>query len=105
MSPASNVILRDRAGMLRAVRTFFHERGILEVDCPLLSHHAPIDAYIDLFSVNLEEGKQGYLHSSPEYGMKRLLAQGIGPIYQLSHVYRKGEAGNKHNPEFHLKIF
>lgn len=102
MSPASNAILQDRAEMFRAVRAFFHERGVLEVDCPLLSHHAPIDAYIDLFSVDFGEGKQGYLHSSPEYGMKRLLAQGIGPIYQLSHVYRKGEAGKKHNPEFTL---
>jgi len=102
MSPASNAILQDRAEMFRAVRAFFHERGVLEVDCPLLSHHAPIDAYIDLFSVDFGKGKQGYLHSSPEYGMKRLLAQGIGPIYQLSHVYRKGEAGKKHNPEFTL---
>ncbi|WP_420421356.1 EF-P lysine aminoacylase EpmA [Simkania sp.] len=88
--------------MFRTVRNFFHKRGVLEVDCPLLSHHAPIDAYIDLFSVDLGEGQQGYLHSSPEYGMKRLLSREVGPIYQLSHVYRKGEAGKKHNPEFTL---
>ena len=102
MSPASNSLLQERADMFRAVRNFFYERGVLEVDCPLLSHYAPIDAYIDLFSVDLGEEKQGYLHSSPEYGMKRLLTRKARPIYQLSHVYRKGEAGKKHNPEFTL---
>jgi len=102
MSPASNAILRDRSHMLAALRAFFHERGVLEVDCPLLSHHAPIDAHIDLFEVNLGNEKKGYLHSSPEYGMKRLLARDLGAIYQLSHVFRQGEAGAKHNPEFTL---
>lgn len=102
MSRASNAVLRDRGHMLSAVRSFFEKREVLEVDCPLLSHAAPIDAHIDLFEVDLQNSQKGYLHSSPEYGMKRLLSQGIGSIYQLSHVYRKGEAGQKHNPEFTL---
>jgi lysyl-tRNA synthetase class 2 len=102
MSRASNETLRDRALMLLEVRAFFQKRGVLEVDCPLLSHKAPIDAYIDLFEVDLGDGKIGYLHSSPEYAMKRLLAEGLGSIYQLCHVFRKGEAGRRHNPEFTL---
>lgn len=102
MSHASNAVLCDRAAMLGAVRHFFHERNILEVDCPMLSHAAPIDPHIDLFDTEITPGVRGYFHSSPEYGMKRLLARQIGSIYQLSHVYRKGEAGAKHNPEFTL---
>ncbi|MDF2548989.1 MAG: yjeA [Chlamydiales bacterium] len=85
--------------MLAAARSFFAERGVMEVDCPSLSQRACIDAYIDLI-----EAKMGqtpcYLHSSPEYGMKRLLALGLRDIYQISHVFRSGEVGRKHNPEF-----
>ncbi|MCB1084901.1 MAG: EF-P lysine aminoacylase GenX [Chlamydiia bacterium] len=87
--------LKERAESLKAVRTFFDRRGVIEVDTPLLSPYAPIDTHIDIFEV---EG--GYLHSSPEYGMKKLLADGAGDIYQLSHVFRKGEVGPLHRPEF-----
>ena len=97
MSPAPKVsILHDRAAMFRAARRFFADRDILEVDCPIISVRASVDAHIDL--IPAAEGR--YLHSSPEYGMKRLLADGIGDIYQLSHVFRNGEVGSKHNPEF-----
>lgn len=82
--------------MLRAAREYFHDRGIMEVDCPLVSPRASIDAHIDLVPAD----EQRFLHSSPEYGMKRLLAEGIGDIYQLSHVFRSGEFGQRHNPEF-----
>ena len=60
MSPASNSLLQERADMFRAVRNFFYERGVLEVDCPLLSHYAPIDAYIDLFSVKKKKNSKFY---------------------------------------------
>lgn len=91
--------LRDRAGMLKQARHFFDQRGILEVDCPILSPRASVDAHIDLIPADCQ-GEKRYLHSSPEFGMKRLLVQGIGDIYQLSHVFRDGESGYKHNPEF-----
>ncbi|MEI8365433.1 MAG: EF-P lysine aminoacylase EpmA [Parachlamydiaceae bacterium] len=91
--------LRDRSHMLAQARLFFSERGVLEVDCPLITQAASVDAHIDLITVkNL--GEQRYLHSSPEYGMKRLIADGIGDIYQLAHVFREGELSQKHNPEF-----
>jgi elongation factor P--(R)-beta-lysine ligase len=89
-------VLQSRAAFLKKVRAFFDTRGIMEVDTPILSSYAPIDTHIDLFEV---KGGQ-YLHSSPEYGMKRLLAEGSGDIYQLGHVYRKDEIGRLHNPEF-----
>lgn len=93
-------LLKDRALMLKKVRSFFDSRSFTEVDCPALSFAASIDAHIDLFEVIFSPEKKGYLASSPEYGMKRLLAEKIGDIYQLSHVFRKGEKGALHNPEF-----
>lgn len=85
--------------MLARAREFFAARGVLEVDTPILSRYASVDAHIDLIPATTPWGTL-YMHSSPEYGMKRLLADGIGDIYQLSHVFRNGELGVKHNPEF-----
>jgi lysyl-tRNA synthetase class 2 len=91
--------LQERARLLKKARAFFDERSIMEVDCPLISKSASVDAHIDLIPC-LPCGQQGYLISSPEYAMKRLLAIGIGDIYQLSHVFRDFEYGSRHNPEF-----
>lgn len=100
MSPASKVnLLKDRALFLQKVRSFFASKGVIEVDTPLLSFSAPIDEHIDIMKVDLQ-GRYGYLHTSPEYAMKRLLSLGIGDIYQLGHVFRLGEFGPLHNPEF-----
>ena len=85
--------------MLAKARIFFSQRNVLEVDCPLITQAASVDAHIDLIEVD-GGSETRYLHSSPEYGMKRLLADGIGDIYQLAHVFRKGEISGKHNPEF-----
>jgi elongation factor P--(R)-beta-lysine ligase len=95
-----HISLRDRAKMLRSARAFFDERCLLEVDCPALTSAPPLDKHIDVMKVLLKEGTIGYLHTSAEYGMKRLLASGIGDIYQISHVFRDGEIGPLHNPEF-----
>jgi elongation factor P--(R)-beta-lysine ligase len=92
-------LLRDRAAMLARCRAFFQQRGILEVDCPLITEAASVDAHIDLIAVR-DRNSWRYLHSSPEYGMKRLIAAGIGDIFQLAHVFREGEQSPKHNPEF-----
>lgn len=92
-------ILHDRSEMLFRSREFFRLRGVREVDCPMLSASASVDAHIDLIPCFPYSGKR-FLHSSPEYGMKRLLSEGIGDIFQLSHVFRDGEEGQKHNPEF-----
>ncbi len=92
-------VLRDRGHMLARAREFFRQRNVLEVDCPLITQAASVDAHIDLIAVRQENGWR-YLHSSPEYGMKRLIADGIGDVYQLAHVFRDGEQSKKHNPEF-----
>ncbi len=98
----SKSMLVDRASLLAAARHFFAQRKVMEVDCTLLHPTAPIDTHIDLFATNNSEKEVFFLHSSPEYGMKKLLSQGSGDIYQLSHVFRKGEKGHWHNPEFTL---
>ena len=93
-------LLRDRALMLARVREYFAHRGVMEVDTPILSAQASVDAYIDLIPANYSQKQTRYLHSSPEFCMKRLLSEGSGDIYQLSHVFRDGELSMKHNPEF-----
>ena len=91
-------LLHNRSEMLRKCRSFFYDRAIVEVDCPLLSSAASVDLHIDLMKTT--EGQ--FLHSSPEYGMKRLLSLGSGDLFQISHVFRKEEFGRRHNPEFTL---
>lgn len=91
----SRELLKNRATALAKARSFFSDRNILEVDCGALVKRAPIDANIDVI-----ETSDGFLHTSPEYAMKRLLIQGSGDIFFLGHVYRKGEKGRLHNPEF-----
>lgn len=92
--------LKDRAFMLKCARHFFDLHNILEVDCPILSTQASIDAHIDLMKASYLGKQSHYMHPSPEFGMKRLLAEGLGDIYQLSHVFRDEESSDKHNPEF-----
>lgn len=95
-----SVLLKDRGHMLAAARRFFQERGVLEVDVPHCTNYACVDENIDLMKVIDGSGAVRYLQSSPEYGMKRLLAEGAGDIYQIAHVFRDSEVGAKHNPEF-----
>lgn len=93
-------VLRDRAELLGQARAFFAARKVIEVDCPMLGRAAPIDLHIEVMRVEAGRGEVGFLHTSPEYGMKRLLALGMGDIYQIGHVFRSGEIGPLHNPEF-----
>lgn len=100
---ASAEALRFRAKCMAAVRRFFDERGYFEVDTPVLSQDIVIDAYLEPLVVReAHAGRDYYLQTSPEFGMKRLLCGGIGAIYQLSHVFRQGERGTHHNPEFSM---
>jgi lysyl-tRNA synthetase class 2 len=86
--------------MLAKARRFFLQRQILEADVPALSQNAPIDEHIEVLQTLVLENRTGYLFTSPEYGLKRLLSEGLGDLYQLSHVFRFGEKGRFHKPEF-----
>ncbi len=97
--------LRLRAGLLRRLREFFHERGFLEVETPVLSADTVVDRHLDPFSFTVRIGGEQrtmWLQTSPEFGMKRLLAAGAEAIYQVSRVFRQDERGPLHNPEFTL---
>lgn len=88
--------LRTRAGVMAQLRQFFSERDVLEVQTSILAAHTVTEVAIDSMLV----GGLGYLQTSPEYQMKRLLAAGAPSIYQITPVFRAGEAGRLHNPEF-----
>ena len=98
-SNTNKEILKCRATLLRSIREFFYQNNTLEVDTPTLSMSTTPDPNIDSF-ITSYHSKQYYLHTSPEFPMKRLLASGSGAIYQICKVFRHGEAGNHHNPEF-----
>ncbi len=97
---ASIETLKARAKILARVREFFSERNILEVETPLLSRHSVTDRYMKSFEVKDFMGGEGFLQTSPEYAMKRLLAAGSGSIFQICKAFRQDEVGARHNPEF-----
>jgi lysyl-tRNA synthetase class 2 len=96
--------LRQRAAMLAAIRTFFAERHVLEVETPALSSAGVTDPAIESIVATVRSlgAAPQYLHTSPEFAMKRLLAAGSGDIYQVCRVFRDDELGRWHQPEFTL---
>ena len=96
---ASIKTLRARADMMACIRLFFTERGYLEVETPSMAANGVTDVYLESIAVQCL-GKPYFLQTSPEYHMKRLLAAGSGPIFQLARAFRDDEAGRWHNPEF-----
>ncbi|SPL71859.1 EF-P lysine aminoacylase EpmA [Acinetobacter stercoris] len=95
--------LKARAKLYKQIRQFFEDRGVLEVETPILSQAGVTDVH--LASINAQRHVQGkkqthYLQTSPEFAMKRLLASGSGAIYQICKVFRDDEHGRKHNSEF-----
>jgi lysyl-tRNA synthetase class 2 len=105
--PAAGLdVLRARAGLLSRIRAFFAAAGVMEVETPIASRAAATDpALASLRTSCLVPGASRlplWLQSSPEFPMKRLLAAGAGPVYQICKVFRDGERGRLHHPEFTL---
>jgi len=92
--------LRRRAEMLSRLRTFFAERGFLEVETPLMDDEVIPELHIEPFAVADRERHSYFLQASPELHMKRLLAEGLPAIYQVTRSFRRGERAAQHNPEF-----
>lgn len=95
---ASRFALESRARLLADIRAFFTERRVLEVETPVISPRGNVDPNIQ----SVTTGHGGYLRTSPEYAMKRLMAAGLRDIYELGRVFRAAEKGRHHNPEFTL---
>jgi lysyl-tRNA synthetase class 2 len=96
---ASGETLRARDKLLRLIRDFFAARSVIEVSTPVLARHGATDIHMSNVAVT-GQGLPLYLQTSPEYAMKRLVAAGSGPIYQLCPAFRGGESGLRHNIEF-----
>jgi len=99
--------LHLRARLNALIRNFFADRGVLEVETPTLSAagntEPNIESFHTTFSGHVDAGPaQRWLRTSPEYPLKRLIAVGLGDCYELGRVFRNGEAGGRHNPEFSM---
>ncbi len=93
-------VLQARAAMLARIRAYFEAQEVAEVHTPVLSGAAASDPAIESIATDHARAGRRYLQTSPEYAMKRLLAAGFGDCYQVCPVFRDGEAGRLHNPEF-----
>jgi len=99
--------LRQRAALNALIRGFFAERGVLEVETPVMSEAGNTEPNIESFQARFTGHRDAgaplrWLRTSPEYPLKRLLAAGVGDCYELGRVFRNGEAGGRHNPEFSM---
>lgn len=95
--------LEVRAMVLRGIREFFHKQGFLEVDPPVLVPLPGMEPHLDPIGVEVRDGwgtRRFFLHTSPEYCMKKLICGGMERIYALTHAFRGGEISDTHNPEF-----
>ncbi len=96
--PDQNTLIA-RSKLYQRLRQFFAERNVMEVDVPVLASSAGTDPHIELIPAQACQ-QQVYLQTSPEFFMKRLLANGSGDIYSLGKAFRNEESGPRHNPEF-----
>ena len=97
--------LEKRMAMIKAVRSFFDAQDFYETETPILQVSPVMDTHIhafktDLLDINLNHDRTLYLHTSPEFAMKKLMVAGIDKLYQICHVFRNAETSRRHSPEF-----
>lgn len=107
LSGCSREVLVGRARLYALIRRFFDDRAVLEVETPLLCQRTVTDPMLAAFrsyyaSAGSDTQRPLYLQTSPEFAMKRLVASGVGSIFQITKAFRNGEIGRHHNPEFTL---
>lgn len=95
---ASTARLKARAALLKEIRDYFSSQGVMEVETPIISMAGNTDPEIQ----SIKTDTNGYLRTSPEFAHKRLLSAGSGDIFEMGRVFRAGESGRTHNPEFTL---
>ncbi len=99
-----NLLVRQK--VIRAIRTYFESEDFVEVDTPALQRSPGNEVHLQAFRTELISPRGDvppetlYLHTSPEFAMKKLLVAGERRIYQIAHVYRNGERSSRHHPEF-----
>lgn len=99
--------LEQRASVIRSIRSHFDGQGFLEVQTPALQVSPGLEPHLQAFSTELKDPtgnrtERRYLHTSPEFAMKKLLTAGLERIYQISLVYRNRERSHTHHPEFSM---
>src|ERR1700730_11695621 len=103
---AKRAHLETRGRLTTAIRHFFAEQGFVEVDTPALQISPGLEPHLMAFATELTEPGEGsrprFLHTSPEFAMKKLLVAGVPRLFQLAHCFRNGERGRTHHPEFTL---
>jgi lysyl-tRNA synthetase class 2 len=97
--------LQARMKLIKAVRSFFDDQGFWEVETPILQVCPVMDTHIhafgtDILGLDLQKERELYLHTSPEFAMKKLMVAGVSNLYQICHVFRNGEGSRLHSPEF-----
>ena len=106
MNEIDKTILMQRASFLKLIRTFFYQRGYLELDTPILIRRPGMEPYLDPMLVGSPySDKEGYLITSPEYSHKKVISKGIDKVFEFSHSFRSGEKGELHTKEFLLLEF
>lgn len=97
--------LEARMALIKAVRGHFDDQGFYEVETPILQVCPVMDTHIhafgtELLGIDLKKDRDFYLHTSPEFAMKKLMVAGVSELYQICHVFRNGEGSKLHSPEF-----
>jgi lysyl-tRNA synthetase class 2 len=104
LSQCSLTILKQRAFLLQKIRLYFESQYVLEVETPILSSAGNTDVHIESFTTQAINGEfdKSYLRTSPEFPLKRLLCSGVGDVFEIAKVFRRGEISRTHNIEFTL---